>query len=127
MGRVAKGESDAGLGAAKHEDRTGLTHSAWWGEPGAAPGSAKRWVGFQQAGLDELRAEGESRTAFVLRFALTHPDVHTVIVGTRSPQHLKENVRAAERGALAPDVYAEARRRLRIRDGRIQSDERDSP
>ncbi len=111
-GRVAKGESDAGLGAAKREEGTGMTHSAWWGEPGVASGSAKRWVDFQQAGLDELRAEGESRTAFSLRFTLSHPDIQTIIVGTKNPEHLRENVEAARSGPLAADVYAEAKRRL---------------
>ena len=109
---MAKGESDAGLGAAERDAGTGMSHSAWWGEPGVTPGSAKRWVDFQQAGLDELRAEGESRTALLLRITLSNPDIHTIIVGTRNPEHLRENVEAARRGPLAADVYAEAKRRL---------------
>ena len=36
----------------------------------------------------------------------------TNIVGTKNPQHLRENVEAARRGKLAPDVYAQAKRRL---------------
>jgi len=64
------------------------------------------------AGLDELRADGESRTAFLLRFTVSHPDMDTTIVGTLRPEHLAENVRAAEVGPLPPDVYAEAKRRL---------------
>ncbi len=83
------------------------------GEPGEGRGSADRWQqGFDEAKLDELREEGESRTAFILRFTLSHPHVHTTIVGTRNVDHLLENVRTAERGPLAPDVYAEAKRRL---------------
>jgi len=64
------------------------------------------------AKLDELRAEGESRTAFMLRFTLSHPQVHTIIVGTLNPDHVKGNVQAAQRGPLPPKVYAEAKRRL---------------
>jgi len=66
----------------------------------------------EAARLDELRAPGESRTAFLLRFTLSHPDLHTTIVGTMNPDHLAQNLRAAETGPLPPDVYAEAKRRL---------------
>jgi aryl-alcohol dehydrogenase-like predicted oxidoreductase len=82
------------------------------GEPGVGLGSGDRWGVFERAGLDELRGEGESRTAFLLRLTLSHPDMDTTIVGTLSPEHLRENVRVAERGPLPADVYAEARRRL---------------
>jgi aryl-alcohol dehydrogenase-like predicted oxidoreductase len=82
------------------------------GEPGDGLGAADRWATFEKAGLDELRAPGESRTAFLLRFTLSHPHCDTTIVGTLQPEHLAENVAAAQRGALAADVYAEAKRRL---------------
>ena len=82
------------------------------GEPGAGLGGADKWATFEKAGLDELRGEGESRTAFLLRFTLSHPHCHTTIVGTMKPKHLAENVRIASKGGLAPDVYAEAKKRL---------------
>ncbi len=67
---------------------------------------------FKKANLGEL-CEGEAqRGGFLLRFALTHPDINTVIVGTKSPEHLAENLRAAQKGALPADVYQEAKRRL---------------
>jgi aryl-alcohol dehydrogenase-like predicted oxidoreductase len=75
-------------------------------------GSDARWTAWEQARLDELRAPGESRTAFLLRFTLSQPDMDTTIVGTLRPEHLAENVRAAEAGPLPADVYAEAKRRL---------------
>src|SRR5262245_1167534 len=78
----------------------------------AGLGNRDRWASWEQAGLDELRAPGESRTAFLLRFTLTHPDMHTTIVGTMNPDHLAENLRAAQAGPLPADVYAEAKRRL---------------
>ncbi|HRJ40987.1 MAG: aldo/keto reductase [Caldilineaceae bacterium] len=86
--------------------------SAALGAPGVGLGDDERWQQFETAGLDELVAIGESRTAFLLRFALTHPHTHTLIVGTTNPQHLQENVEAVLAGPLAPDVYAEAKRRL---------------
>lgn len=82
------------------------------GEPGAGLGKEDNWKKFEDAGLDELREQGESRTSFMLRFTLTHPHANTIIVGTLQPDHLKENVQAIQRGSLASDVYEEAKRRL---------------
>lgn len=82
------------------------------GEPGAGLGSQERWQVWEAAGLDELLEEGESRTAFLLRFTLSLPELSTTIVGTMKPEHLAENVRIARKGALPPDVYEEAKRRL---------------
>jgi aryl-alcohol dehydrogenase-like predicted oxidoreductase len=53
-----------------------------------------------------------SRMEFMLRFTLSHPDVHTTIVGTANLEHLRQNLDAARKGALPADVYAEAKRRL---------------
>lgn len=90
------------------------------GEPGASVGvsarvhsvGGKRWDAFEEANLDELREEGESRTAFLLRFTMSHPHVHTIIVGTQNPAHLSENVAVAGKGPLADDVYTETKKRL---------------
>jgi aryl-alcohol dehydrogenase-like predicted oxidoreductase len=72
---------------------------------GAAKGA---WEGTE---LDDL-TDGASRTEFILRYTLSHPDLHTTIVGTVDPTHLQANVAAAKKGPLSADVYAEARRRL---------------
>lgn len=82
------------------------------GEPGAGLGARDRWAAWESARLDELLEPGESRTAFLLRFTLSHPGLATTIVGTKSVEHLHENLAAAERGPLPADVYAEAKRRL---------------
>src|SRR5512146_2521330 len=68
------------------------------GETGVGLGSVDRWAKFTQAGLDDLLAPGESRSAFMLRFTLTHPHVDTIIAGTLSPEHLMENVKAVQAG-----------------------------
>ncbi|MDA1296756.1 MAG: aldo/keto reductase [Chloroflexi bacterium] len=70
------------------------------------------WSRFESAGLDELVEDGENRTSFMLRFTLSHPKMHTTIVGTLNPTHLASNVSAASKGPLPDDVYAEAKRRL---------------
>jgi aryl-alcohol dehydrogenase-like predicted oxidoreductase len=82
------------------------------GEAGVGLGSADRWNLYEKAKLDELREPGESRTAFTLRFTLSHPHIHTIIAGTLYPEHLRENAAAAQQGPLPADVYAEAKRRL---------------
>jgi aryl-alcohol dehydrogenase-like predicted oxidoreductase len=89
-------------------DRGGVAR----GEPGEGLGAGDRWEKFEAAKLDDLRAAGESRTAFLLRFLLSHPHIATTIVGTLSPDHLRENVAIAASGPLSADVYAEAKRRL---------------
>jgi aryl-alcohol dehydrogenase-like predicted oxidoreductase len=68
-----------------------------------------RW---ERAGLDAILG-GMSVPEFMLRFTLSHPGQSTTIVGTRSRQHLEENVRAAAKGPLPADLYEEAERRLR--------------
>ncbi|GMU40049.1 MAG: aldo/keto reductase [Chloroflexota bacterium] len=66
---------------------------------------------WESARLDELLG-GMSRMEFTLRFTLSHPDVHTTIVGTANLDHLRANCEVARRGPLPADVVAEAKRRL---------------
>jgi aryl-alcohol dehydrogenase-like predicted oxidoreductase len=87
------------------------------GEPGVGTGGRNErlrnmWTLWDKAKLDELLDDGESKTAFVLRFTLSHPDISTIIVGTKNPDHVRENARIAGKGSLAPAVLAEARKRL---------------
>jgi aryl-alcohol dehydrogenase-like predicted oxidoreductase len=94
-------------------------------------GLVKRYLGhydalFAEAGLDALLEEGESRDAFMIRFALSHPGVSTGIVGSKDVTHVRENVAAVERGPLPTEVYAEAVRRLTevgVRPEQIEAEE----
>lgn len=97
--RAAKGEPDI---AGSLAESRGITFAT----------DEERWVNFEKAGLDELREDGESRAAFILRYTFAHPGISTVIVGVLDLGHLKENVRTLEKGPLAPDVMSEVRRRL---------------
>lgn len=65
------------------------------------------------ARLDEI-LDGMSRSEFMLRFTLSHPYIDTVIAGTLSIEHLRENIASAEKGALPDDIYEEAKRRLSL-------------
>ena len=82
------------------------------GEPSGDLGGHKRWAAWEQANLDELLSEGESRSVFMLRFTITHPHVHTTIVGTKNSNHLAENLKAVDSGPLPEHVYSQAKRRL---------------
>ena len=66
---------------------------------------------WDSAGLDEL-LDGMSRTAFMLRFTLSHPDLDTTIVGTSSIGHLRDNLAAAAQGPLPGDLLSEVKARL---------------
>ena len=74
----------------------------------------EEWDYFSQAGLDDLLEEGESKTSFLLRFTLSHPDLNTTIVGTANPKHFKENIETANKGILPKEIYSEAKRRLNL-------------
>jgi aryl-alcohol dehydrogenase-like predicted oxidoreductase len=63
-------------------------------------------------GLDDLRGSDETAAQFLLRFVITNPDVHTIIVGTKNLDHLADNVSAAHIGALSEDVYHQTIARL---------------
>ena len=100
-----RSSSEAGIG-------TVIRGGVAKGEPGQGHGREETWQKFDEAGLEELKGEGESRSTFVLRFTLMHPSVHTIIAGTKNPTHLEENVSAALQGPLPLETYAEAKRRL---------------
>ena len=82
-----------------------------WSVTAAAVSGEQAQSTWQRAGLDDL-LDGASRMEFTLRFTLTHPDLHTTIVGTSRLEHLEDNVAVLRKGPLPRDVYAEAKRRL---------------
>ena len=81
------------------------------GEPGEGQGADRVWQIWAAAALDDL-LDGMSRTEFMLRFTISHPDLHSTIVGTLNPVHLAENLAAVERGPLPADLVAEVKRRV---------------
>jgi len=66
---------------------------------------------FEQIEIDDLLGD-MSPMEFMLRFTISHPDMHTTIVGTKNPEHLAANLAAAEKGPLPADVYAAAKDRF---------------
>jgi len=57
--------------------------------------------------LDEVLPPGMTRAELILRYTLSLPNCHTVIVGTCNPQHLTDNLVAANRGPLPAELVAE--------------------
>ncbi len=70
-----------------------------------------RPITWAQTGLDDLRGD-DSEQGFLLRYAISTPGVTTIIAGTADPDHVRDNVRAARRGPLSAEVFAEAQRLL---------------
>ncbi len=66
----------------------------------------------ERARLAELCEHNESPDGFLIRYALSHPGIGTIIIGTANSGHLAENIKTAGLGRLPDDVYDEARRRL---------------
>jgi aryl-alcohol dehydrogenase-like predicted oxidoreductase len=62
--------------------------------------------------INELFEPGETRDQFFIRYALSHPGLSNVLIGTKQLSHVDANIKAAEKGSLSPDVYAEAKRRM---------------
>ena len=67
---------------------------------------------FEASRISELFDTGETRNEFLLRFALSHPAIASLVIGTRNAGHLVENVKTAAKGGLSEDIYTEAKRRL---------------
>lgn len=67
---------------------------------------------FEQSMLRDLFEENEEKNSFLLRYALSHPSLTSVVVGTGNAKHLLDNIRTAEKGPLSQNVYDEAKRRL---------------
>ena len=81
------------------------------GAPTEGKHEGVRWDRWRQVALDDL-LDGMTSMEFILRFTFTHPDMHTNIVGTINPDHLRHNAEVVRRGPLPPHVYGEAKRRL---------------
>ncbi len=65
-----------------------------------------------KAKLDKVLPAEMTRAELILRYTLSHPHCHTAIVGTANPAHLTENVSAATKGPLPPDLYSEIQSRV---------------
>ena len=68
---------------------------------------------FARAGLEDLLGEGEDLRSFLIRYALSHPAVSSVLIGTNNQEHLQANVIAVSAGGLEVDRYNEAKKRFK--------------
>jgi len=81
------------------------------GGPESDVAVADRTKLWEKAGLADL-LDGMTPAELILRYTLTHPHCHTTIVGTLNPGHLAENVAAANKGPLAPELYRQVTERV---------------
>jgi aryl-alcohol dehydrogenase-like predicted oxidoreductase len=81
------------------------------GAPTEGKQAGVQWERWRQVRFDDL-LEGMTAMEFILRFTFTHPEMHTNIVGTIDPAHLRHNVDVLRRGPLRADLYDEAKRRF---------------
>ncbi|MEZ4657613.1 MAG: aldo/keto reductase [Caldilineaceae bacterium] len=65
-----------------------------------------------QTRLSDLYPRSENAAQFLLRYAISHRALHTTIIGTKSLDHLAENIAAIEAGPLPSDIMATAKARL---------------
>ena len=67
---------------------------------------------WDKARLDELRPEDMTRAELILRYTLSHPHCQTTIIGTCNLAHLAENLAAARRGPLPPELVSQITARV---------------
>jgi aryl-alcohol dehydrogenase-like predicted oxidoreductase len=69
------------------------------------------WNRLQQLQYDFLKKPLEESVGIAMRFTLSVPGVHTMIVGTKKPGRWRENARLLEQGALSPADFEAIRQR----------------
>ncbi len=72
-----------------------------------------------RAALDEILPAGMSRAELILRYTLSQSFFHTVIVGTCNPDHLHENVAAADHGPLPSELERQIHDRIEGKPGTL--------
>ena len=82
-----------------------------------ARGAIKRYkddydARYEQSKIEELFEQGESKTDFLVRYSISHKGIASSVIGTANVEHLMMNIKAAEKGPLSAEIYAEAQRRL---------------
>jgi aryl-alcohol dehydrogenase-like predicted oxidoreductase len=66
---------------------------------------------YEETPIDDL-LDGMAPMEFLLRFTLSHPDLHTMIVGSSQLAHVQANAAAASKGPLPAEQYQAARERF---------------
>jgi aryl-alcohol dehydrogenase-like predicted oxidoreductase len=74
-----------------------------------SPHNSPYWDRLRALGYDFLSDEHDIETA--LRFTIAIPGVHTAIVGTTNPQHMRRNIEAISVGGMRSEFFGAIRRR----------------
>ena len=81
------------------------------GEPVDKPPS-NLWEKLKKKNPTHLLENNETLSSLILRFTLTHSNIHTTIVGTTNIQHLQENIEATMKGPLPKHIHKEIQKIL---------------
>jgi aryl-alcohol dehydrogenase-like predicted oxidoreductase len=71
-------------------------------------------VGLKPTELGFADDGNDSWAELALRFTLSHPGVHTAIIGTTNPENARTNLAFAEKGPLSSDAIEKIRQRFRV-------------
>jgi aryl-alcohol dehydrogenase-like predicted oxidoreductase len=71
------------------------------------------WERLKALNYDFLQGDAESIASTALRFTLSVPGVHILLVGTTNFKHLQHNLAQVEAGPLSPSQYSAIRRHWR--------------
>ncbi len=91
-----------------------LANAAW--RTGALPVNPYHqiyWERLQKLGYEFLKEGIEESIEIAMRFTLSVPGVHTMIVGTQNPDRWPENAKLAAKGALDPSEFKAIREHWR--------------
>jgi len=94
MGIIAGSPLQQGALARRYDEQ--IAHGARW----LSPPRRHQYKALYSL-LDEL---GMSIIELSMRFVISNPDISCVLTGARTPQELKENLTAVEKGPLSADV-----------------------
>jgi aryl-alcohol dehydrogenase-like predicted oxidoreductase len=75
-------------------------------------------LGLHLSDLGYKESDANAWAELALRFTLSHPGVHTAIIGTTNPRHAEANLIAAGKGPLPPEVVGKIRAAFRQADPR---------
>lgn len=67
---------------------------------------------FENSGVLELLPDTENRHEFLIRYALSHPDLSSMVIGTHSVEHLIADVKYAEKRGYSNEKIPLIRQRL---------------
>lgn len=67
---------------------------------------------FEKSGVLSLLDDTASKQEFLIRYALSHPNLSSMVIGTKSAEHFAQDVSYAKKGAYSPERRIAIQQRL---------------